>query len=172
MSLLKILQFLVPGAQGHLRIFFAAVCVTYCLGTLGRCSCFGRAFFLRRRRSFYLRTHTKFYRSRFPCPWREKVTAPTSMSKTIKRFVGRSVDRWVGWADLCGWVGGWVVGGGGWVTPPRHPHTHLRTHAPTHPLPRGWMPPGAPNPRNMVLASQKHFLKKGSKASPSRFRRP
>ena len=113
MSLLKILQFFVPGAQGHFRIFFAAVGVTFCLGTLGRCSCFGRAFFPRRRRSFYLRTHTKFYRSRFPCPWREKVTAPTSVSKTIKRFVGRSVDRWVGWADL--------------------PDTPTHTYAPTHP---------------------------------------
>ena len=155
MSLFKILQFFVLGAQGHFRIFFAAVGVTFCLGPLGRCSCFGRAFFPRRRGSFYLRTHTKFYRSRFPCPWREKVTAPTSMSKTIKRLVGRLVGRWVGWADLCGWVVG-----GGWVTTPRHTHRHLRTHAPTHPLPRGWMPPGAPNPRNIVSASQKNFLKK------------
>ena len=39
----------------------------------------------------------------------------------------------MGWADLCGWVGG----GWGWVGnhAPTHPHTptHPRTHAPTHP---------------------------------------
>ena len=46
MSLFKILRFFVPGAQGHFRIFFAAVGVTFCLGPLGRCSCFGRAFSL------------------------------------------------------------------------------------------------------------------------------
>ena len=33
MSLFKILRFFVPGAQGHFRIFFAAVGVTFCLGT-------------------------------------------------------------------------------------------------------------------------------------------
>ena len=37
----------------------------------------------------------------------------------------------MGWADLCGWV----VGGGGWVTTPRHTHTptHPRAHTPTAP---------------------------------------
>ena len=67
MSLFKILQFCVLGAQGHFRIVVAGVGVTFCLGPSGRCSCFGQAFFPRRRGSFYLRTHTKFHRSRFPC---------------------------------------------------------------------------------------------------------